>query len=185
MRDRHQLGVQAFFERVNPYALQEMTAVMLETARKGYWLPGDERLQELSMLHADLVGRFGASGTGFVNDNRALRTFIAQQLGDKDVRQAYQDALQTANAGASVNTDKALVLQKTNDGPLGNPAQPAASSDAAQAQPTNKAQQPNKDEQTTLSLRPSGALLAVLTGVVLALGALVWWLRRRHAGVGA
>lgn len=185
VRDRHQLGVQAFFERVNPYALQEMTAVMLETARKGYWLPGDERLQELSMLHADLVGRFGASGTGFVNDNRALRTFIAQQLGDEDVRQAYQDALQTANAGVSVNTDKALVLQKTNDGPLGNPAQPAASSDAAQAQPINKAQQPNKDEQTTLSLRPSGALLAVLTGVVLALGALVWWLRRRHAGVGA
>ena len=112
---------------MNPYALQEMTAVMLETARKGYWLPGDERLQELSMLHADLVGRFGASGTGFVNDNRALRTFIAQQLGDEDVRQAYQDALQTANAGASVNTDKALVLQKTNDGPLGNPTQPAAS----------------------------------------------------------
>ena len=84
-----------------------------------------------------------------------------------------------------MNTDKALVLQKTDDGPLGNPTQPAASSDAAQAQPTNKAQQPNKDEQTTPSLRPSGALLAVLTGVVLALGALVWWLRRRHAGVGA
>jgi cobaltochelatase CobN len=37
VNDKYDLGVQAFFENENPYALQEMTGVMMETARKGLW----------------------------------------------------------------------------------------------------------------------------------------------------
>ncbi len=42
--DVHGLGVRDFFARVNPYAMQEMTAVMVETARKGYWKASDVQL---------------------------------------------------------------------------------------------------------------------------------------------
>lgn len=39
IEDKHRLDMREYFERRNPYALQDMTAVMLETARKGYWQP--------------------------------------------------------------------------------------------------------------------------------------------------
>ena len=35
VNDKLNLGIHQFFEGKNPYALQEMTAVMLETIRKG------------------------------------------------------------------------------------------------------------------------------------------------------
>jgi len=37
--------------------------VMLETARKGYWQPGEQVLKSAASLHAELVARFGPSGT--------------------------------------------------------------------------------------------------------------------------
>ena len=37
VKDEYKLNVKDFFEKQNPAALQEVTAVMMETARKGYW----------------------------------------------------------------------------------------------------------------------------------------------------
>ncbi|MFT3721779.1 cobaltochelatase subunit CobN [Pseudorhodoferax sp.] len=176
VRDARGLGVHAFFERANPYALQEMTAVMLETARKGYWQPGDARLREVAQLHAGLVARFGASGTEFVNDNAALRGFIAAHL-EAERRQAYDEALQAANQGPSVDTAKATVLRKTDAAPdtrqaAGRNAEPGREPGAARP-------------DAPLALRPGASAVAVLLGALLALAALVLWLRRRHAGPGS
>ena len=41
VRDKFNLGVQDFFEKQSPAALQEITAVMMETARKGMWKATD------------------------------------------------------------------------------------------------------------------------------------------------
>ena len=35
VKDKFNLGVQGYFEKQNPAALEEMTAVMMETIRKG------------------------------------------------------------------------------------------------------------------------------------------------------
>ena len=175
VRDARGLGVHAFFERANPYALQEMTAVMLETARKGYWQPGDERLREVARLHADLVARFGASGTGFVNDNPALHSFIADKL-ETQSRKAYDDALQASNQGAAVDTSKATVLRKADETPS------ASKAGGKNAEPERKADE--TQPTTHPALRPGASALAVLIGALVALSALVLWLRRRHAGQG-
>jgi cobaltochelatase CobN len=172
VRDTRGLGVHAFFERANPYALQEMTAVLLETARKGYWQPGDERLREVARLHADLVARFGASGTEFVNDNQALRGFIAGKLGTES-RQAYDNALQAANQGAAVDTRQATVLRKADA--------PAAGQDAADGKAAPQRKPGATQPDAPLALRPGASATAVLIGALLALAALVVWLRRRHA----
>ncbi|MEM9420347.1 MAG: cobaltochelatase subunit CobN, partial [Planctomycetota bacterium] len=42
VQDKLDLDIREFFEEKNPYALQEMTAIMLETVRKGYWNPSEE-----------------------------------------------------------------------------------------------------------------------------------------------
>ena len=44
VKDKYHLGTKEFFDKQNPAALMEMTAVMMESARKGMWkAPSDER----------------------------------------------------------------------------------------------------------------------------------------------
>ncbi|MDR1875997.1 MAG: cobaltochelatase subunit CobN, partial [Flavobacteriaceae bacterium] len=46
VKDNMNLGTKEFFKRENPEALQEITAVMMETARKGMWKASNEQLQQ-------------------------------------------------------------------------------------------------------------------------------------------
>lgn len=104
--DRHQLGIREFFERKNPFALQDLTAVMLETARKGMWTPSTDVLQHLATLHAELVARHGAACSYETCGNAKTREFIDGQLcapGDAippELAAAYQQNLTAALAAA-------------------------------------------------------------------------------------
>ena len=51
VEDAYDLGLEKTFSEKNPYALQEMTAVMLESARKGMWHATDVQLREVAELH--------------------------------------------------------------------------------------------------------------------------------------
>ena len=44
VKDNLKLGIHEFFKQESPAALEEITAVMLETARKGYWKSTEEKL---------------------------------------------------------------------------------------------------------------------------------------------
>ncbi|UYO92822.1 cobaltochelatase subunit CobN [Pollutimonas sp. M17] len=176
VQDTQNLGLHAFFEKTNPYALQEMTAVMLETARKGYWQPGERVLRSVANLHADLVSRFGASGTGFVNDNRALRAFIAQQL-EAAQRQPYEDSLQQANEGALIDIDKGVVLSKEG----GSAGQSPAERDAGlEPSPVTK----TKSAETPPAWRGPAIPASAVLGLLLMLAAVIAWVRWRHAVAG-
>lgn len=69
MKDELNLGVKQYFEQQNPAALEEMTAVMLESARKGLWQASEEQVAELSKLHTEIVNTYRPSCSGFVCDN--------------------------------------------------------------------------------------------------------------------
>ncbi|MBF6618263.1 MAG: cobaltochelatase subunit CobN [Candidimonas sp.] len=176
VEDEQNLGVRAYFEETNPYALQEITAVMLETARKGYWQPGEQVLQSVAGLHAELVARFGASGTEFVNDNQALRTFIVQQL-DAAQRQPYEDRLQQANEGTLIDIDKGMVLSKK-----GAAAEPSRSGSDARQQPD--ATPETNPAATPAAWREPAIPVSVVLGLLLMLAAVMAWVRWRHAGSG-
>ncbi len=77
--DKHTLGVREHFEKANPAAIEEMTAVMLESARKGLWKATPRQLATLAQMHTEVVERHGAACTGFVCDNAKLRDFIASK----------------------------------------------------------------------------------------------------------
>ena len=55
VQDRENLGIEEYFERTNPAALQEMTATMLESARKGFWDPSEEQLEQVASLNARIT----------------------------------------------------------------------------------------------------------------------------------
>lgn len=99
IEDRHELQMREYFEAKNPFAYQDLTAVMLETARKGYWTPDANQLQELAKLHTELVAEYGAACSYETCGNQSLHAFIGQQLdavGETPTQPsiaAYQQAL--------------------------------------------------------------------------------------------
>ena len=122
--DRYDLGVEAFFRRENPYALQEMTAVMLETVRKGLWDATAEQVAVLAELHTRLVEEFEAGCSGFVCDNAALASFIAEQA-PAELAAAYRSELQRNLTSSVELTEASVVLAEQDAEP--RPADAAAS----------------------------------------------------------
>ncbi len=109
--DKYDLQVQAFFENENPYALQEMTAVMMETARKGMWEASPEQVQALATLHAELIEKYEAGCSGFVCDNTKLRDYIAEQL-PPEQRQSYEQKIKQSLEAPSESNENSMVLEK-------------------------------------------------------------------------
>lgn len=110
VQDKFGLGVQGYFERQNPAALEEMTAVMLETARKGMWNASEEQLENIAKLHTGLVDKYKPSCSGFVCDNAKLREFIASKS-SPDVAARYERSIRDIRE-ASVSDDKGVVLKR-------------------------------------------------------------------------
>lgn len=110
IQDKNKLGIHDYFLRVNPAAFQAMTAVMLESARKGYWKASDEQLQTTAALHAQITHEKGAACTEFVCDNDKLQSFVADHL-DNNEKQAYNRDMQTVHE-TSATDGKDVVLKE-------------------------------------------------------------------------
>ena len=115
IRDKHSLGIKEFFEDRNPYALQEMTAVMLETIRKGLWDASEEVIRELVDLHARLVRDHRAGCTVFVCDNLKLREKIQNLIDDPELRAAYLEQIELARVGEIVEGREAIKLERVEE----------------------------------------------------------------------
>lgn len=114
VNDSKNLGTKDFFKRENPAALQEITAVMMETARKGMWKASDQQLATVAQLHTDLIKEFGASGSGFSGGNVKLQDFISNKVSADDAK-AYNQQVQNmkvAGASADGNSKNGMVLKK-------------------------------------------------------------------------
>lgn len=111
VKDKFNLGVQSYFESQNPAALQEITAVMMETARKGMWNATDQQLADIAKLHTDLVNKYNPSCSGFVCDNAKLRQYIAERA-DQQSAQQYQQKIDKVR---SATTDKKGVVMKKEE----------------------------------------------------------------------
>ena len=110
VKDQFNLGTRTFFEQKNPAALQEMTAVMMESARKGYWKASDAQLKDIAQLHTELVKKYGASGSQMVSDNQKLQDFIAKKV-DAASAKAYQQQINEVRH-EQVSDQNSQVLKK-------------------------------------------------------------------------
>ena len=110
VKDKYNLGTQAFFEQKNPAALQQITAVMLETVRKGMWKATPQQVADIAKLHVDLVKKYKPSGSAFVTDNAKLRSFIASKVEAKQGKEYQQQIDKIRNAAA--NADKGTVMKR-------------------------------------------------------------------------
>ena len=113
VKDKHNLGMREYFERVNPAALQGISAIMLESARKGMWKASADKVQALAKLHTELVAKYDAAGTEFVNDNQKLQQFIASKVSSAEAK-AYKDRIDAARNDKS---GKGTVLKAEDAAP--------------------------------------------------------------------
>jgi len=121
VKDKFDLGTEAFFREKNPAVLQEVTAIMMESVRKGMWKATPEQLADIAKLHTGLVKEFGSTGAGFAGGNTKLQDYIAQNVDPSDA-QAYNRkirAMKTAGADAGVNP-AGTVLKKEEVGQIEN-----------------------------------------------------------------
>ncbi|WP_417016212.1 cobaltochelatase subunit CobN [Alistipes sp.] len=110
VQDKFGMGLRGYFERENPAALEEISAVMLETARKGMWQASDEQLAALAALHTELVDRYGPSCSGFVCDNAKLRDFIASKSSPEAARNYQRQIRQVREV--SIDAKEGTVLKR-------------------------------------------------------------------------
>ncbi len=113
VKDKFNLGVQEYFESRNPAALQEITAVMMETARKGLWNATEQQLDDIARLHTELVNKYQPSCSGFVCDNAKLRDFIASKTEAHSAAEYYKNIKNIREAAAS-HDKKGMVMKKEN-----------------------------------------------------------------------
>lgn len=121
VKDEFNLGTQEFFGDKNPAVLQEVTAIMMETARKGMWKATSEQLAELAKLHIDLVKKYGSTGSGFSGGNAKLQDFIAEHAASSDAQVYTRQirAMKTANSNADIQQN-GTVLKKEEIGQIEN-----------------------------------------------------------------
>lgn len=111
VKDKQNLNIHQFFERENPYALQEMTAVMLETVRKGMWKATPEQIDAMANLHAELVKEYEAGCSGFVCDNQKLKDFISGKL-SKEPDNSYSEQISRVRETSRGDLKENIVLEK-------------------------------------------------------------------------
>lgn len=113
IRDSYGLHVPDIFERENPAALQEITAVMLEMVRKGMWNASEDQVANLAQLHTHLVGRYGSNGRKFAAGNPELQEYVAGKV-DPETASRYKESLRklTEPAGKSAEEKEGMVLEK-------------------------------------------------------------------------
>lgn len=108
IEDINGLGIKDYFEKVNPAAYQELTATMLESARKGYWNPTEKQLKEIADYHANTTEKFGVPCTEFVCKNKKLQEFILNQLSTENGK-GYAEEL---NKALTSNSDSQILKKE-------------------------------------------------------------------------
>ncbi|GAB6012765.1 cobaltochelatase subunit CobN [Viscerimonas tarda] len=111
VKDEYNMGTETFFRRENPQALQEITAVMLETARKGMWKATGQQLADIAELHTRLVKDFGSGASGFAGNNAKLQNFIAQKVDPLSANE-YRKQIEKMQTTAADNHTQGLRLKK-------------------------------------------------------------------------
>lgn len=109
VKDKFNLNIKQEMENKNVAALQEISAVMLESARKGMWQASEQQISTLSELHTELVNKYQPSCSGFVCDNAKLREYISKNSSQSDTYQQSIDRVRQAQV-----SEKGMVLKKEN-----------------------------------------------------------------------
>lgn len=113
IKDKYNLGTDTFFEKQSPAAIEEITAVMLESARKGMWKASREQIGTLAKRHVELVNKYRPSCSGFVCNNAKLRKYIVSSAPDKSSARLYDGNIEKIRQG-DTGSKQGMKMQREN-----------------------------------------------------------------------
>ena len=100
VEDKHELGMQDFFEENSPFAYQDLTARMLETVRKDYWDADVETETRLLEEYLDSVSRHGVGCAEHTCGNPRLSRYVLERATALDIPvpliEGFQEAMEQA-----------------------------------------------------------------------------------------
>jgi len=80
LRDSKKLALREWFDQKNPFAFQELTEILLETIRKGYWAADAATTREIAEAYLRSVVEYGEGGGLFAGGNVKLEDFVKASL---------------------------------------------------------------------------------------------------------
>jgi len=181
VQDKHELGMEAFFDDNSPYAFQDMSVRMLETIRKEYWHADQETLSELLSTYIASVKKHGINCTEVSCGNPRLMEYVLLE-GEKsglpgvdlsEFRQAVETAIQ-----ASIETlaRSAEEFATNNDARIAELYKTAAALQGFAMEPIEQPQtSPQPHELSPATNNTITYFFQALVVLVL----LLWWYRRR------
>ena len=87
--DKLKLGTQEYFEKNNPSVLHEMTGIMLESVRKGFWKANQKTIEDIAGNHVELMRKFDLPPV----DNAKLQEMIKNALKDPELRRSFEQQI--------------------------------------------------------------------------------------------
>ncbi|MGV3591524.1 MAG: cobaltochelatase subunit CobN, partial [Gammaproteobacteria bacterium] len=183
VQDKHQLGMQEFFESESPYAFQDVAARMLETIRKDFWGADAATRTELLGRYVESVNTFGINCTEVSCANPRLMEYVLEQgrlaeIPSVDLER-FREAVETAVRGSIEQlADAQEQFARSNDARIAAQYEgaPGAELQGMRMERIDDAQ-PMEVRQVSSGESPRGAVL--LQFVMLA-ALLAWWARRRY-----
>lgn len=208
--DKYRLGLREFFNRHNPYALQNIASRVLETHRKGLHKLDAKTLESAARVYVETVAQHGAACASHICGNPGLATLAeklagaSHQLADGTLEQFRKQLQSTGNAEMT----KALASAGASDRPARAPkpvegqvltapppdaARPTADKSPPPSPPPTAAKNaaapqpgpsdPEETEAESNPLRLATLLAAAVCSAAFASGML--WRARRHRQVNA
>lgn len=110
--DKLNLGTQAYFEKNNPGALHEMTGIMLESVRKGFWKADPKTIADIAKTHAELMRKFDLPPL----DNAKLQEMIKQHLNDPKLRKSFEEQIKKSLELKKSHADKMRQIEQEVSG---------------------------------------------------------------------
>lgn len=132
VKDSLQLGLPEWFEKVSPHAMQEISATLLEAARKDLWKASPEQIDTLARLYASSVKSHGDSGGLVSGGNARLADYVGARLdapGNVEAAAlagAMRQSLQESAAQSPGSVEKVSGPQLRAEGSAEQPRQPEA-----------------------------------------------------------
>ena len=170
VKDKLGLSLRQWFEAQNPYAFQDMSEVLLESSRKGFWKADPGLLREVAQQYARSVLRHGEGGGLRGGGNASLEQFVTATLQSANTAEMdqlavrYQDRLR-AEAAETTAADAArgpaikpasAVAAKAPQAPAPPVAgTPAVADGSPSGEPTASAPTPQTESVHARRLEPS------------------------------
>jgi cobaltochelatase CobN len=114
VQDKHQLGMQEFFEKNSPYAYQDMTGRMTETIRKGYWKADEATKKKLLEEYVANVNKHGASGSEVTTGNARLQKYVLDEARKVGIPVPAVEAFRKTMEDATARQVESAADEQTN-----------------------------------------------------------------------